>query len=186
MQKLLWCNQQWMMRLSIDDLVERARPFIDEHSAKHGYTVPEEKLTAAVATMQERAQTLIEVAEKIAFYFVSPENFTLDPEASEKALQSRHVTPLSAYVDFLETLDEERFNAEALEPASKAWGVEYRPIFKEATGKKFKINQIFFPMRIALCGVGGGPGLFEVMEILGKATSIARLRNGIEICKGNG
>ena len=41
-------------------------------------------------------------------------------------------------------------------------------------------------MRIALCGVGGGPGLFEVMEILGKATSIDRLRNGIEICKGNG
>ena len=41
-------------------------------------------------------------------------------------------------------------------------------------------------MRIALCGVGGGPGLFDVMEILGKDTSIARLRNGIEVCQSNG
>ncbi len=186
MQKLLWCNQQWMMRLSLDDLVNRARPFINAHSDKHGYSIPEEKLPAAVTTMQERAQTLIELAEKIAFYFVSPENFVLDAEASAKALQSRHVAPLSAYVDFLDALDDADFNAESLEPMSKAWGVEYRPIFKEATGKKFKINQIFFPMRIALCGVGGGPGLFEVMEILGKTTSIERLRHGIEICKENG
>lgn len=186
MQKLLWCNQQWMMRLDIHDLVNRARPFIHTHSTKHGYAVPEDKLTAAVATMQERAQTLVELAEKIAFYFVSAEDFTLDSEASEKALQARHVAPLSAYVDFLERLNEVDFNAASLEPSSKAWGVEYRPIFKEATGKKFKINQIFFPMRIALCGVGGGPGLFEVMEILGKSTSIERLRSGIEICKSNG
>ena len=41
-------------------------------------------------------------------------------------------------------------------------------------------------MRIALCGVGGGPGIFEVMEVLGKETSIARLRQGIEVCKSNG
>ena len=136
--------------------------------------------------MQERAQTLVELAEKLAFYFVSPEAFVLDQEASEKALQSRHVAPLTAYVQFLEGLEDKDYTAENLETVSKAWGVEYRPIFKEATGKKFKINQIFFPMRIALCGVGGGPGLFDVMEILGKDTSIARLRNGIEVCHSNG
>ena len=186
MQKLLWCNQQWMMRLSLDDLVERSKPFIDAHSAEHGYSVPADKLHAAVATMQERAQTLVELAEKIAFYFVSPETFVLDPEASAKALQARHVAPLSAYVEFLSTLSDSEFTAVNLEPVSKAWGVEYRPIFKEATGKKFKINQIFFPMRIALCGVGGGPGLFDVMEILGKGTSISRLQNAIEVCKSNG
>ena len=186
MQKLLWCNQQWMMRLSLDDLVERSKPFINAHSAEHGYSVPANKLHSAVATMQERAQTLVELAEKIAFYFVSPEAFELNPEASAKALQTRHVAPLSAYVEFLNTLTDSEFSAVNLEPVSKAWGVEYRPIFKEATGKKFKINQIFFPMRIALCGVGGGPGLFDVMEVLGKETSISRLQNAIEVCKSNG
>lgn len=186
MQKLLWCNQQWMMRLELEDLVARARPFITAHSTEHGYTVSEDKLSIAVATMKERAQTLVEMAEKLAFYFVSPEAFTLDPEASAKALQARHIDPLTAYVDHIETLDESEYTAENLETLSKAWGVDYRPIFKEATGKKFKINQIFFPMRIALCGVGGGPGIFEVMEVLGKETSITRLRQGIEVCKNNG
>lgn len=174
------------MRLELEDLVARARPFITAHSTEHGYTVSEDKLSIAVATMKERAQTLVEMAEKLAFYFVSPEAFTLDPEASAKALQARHIDPLTAYVDHIETLDESEYTAENLETLSKAWGVDYRPIFKEATGKKFKINQIFFPMRIALCGVGGGPGIFEVMEVLGKETSITRLRQGIEVCKNNG
>jgi len=186
MQKLLWCNQQWMMRLSTEELVKRATPFIEAHSSANNYTVPAEKVIKAVASMQERAQTLVELAEKIAFYFVSPEQFELDTEASTKALQARHVAPLTAYTDFLETVDSTLYTATHLEEVSKAWGVEYRPIFKEATGKKFKINQIFFPMRIALCGVGGGPGLFDVMEILGKETTLQRLRNGIQVCQTNG
>ncbi len=186
MQKLLWCNQQWMMRLSTEELLNRARPFIEAHSTANNYSIPENKLLPAVTSMQERAQTLVELAEKLAFYFVEPSDFTVDEEAAAKALQGRHSAPLTAYTDFLESLDTAEFTAEKLEPISKQWGVDYRPIFKEATGKKFKINQIFFPMRIALCGVGGGPGLFEVMEILGKETSIVRLRAGIERCNKNG
>ena len=170
MQKLLWCNQQWMMRLDLENLVSRARPFIDAHSTEHGYTVPEGKLSAAVATMQERAQTLVDLAEKMAFYFVSPNDFVLDPEASTKALQSRHAAPLTAYVQFLETVDQSEYTAENLETISKAGS--NGPIFKEATGKVQDQPDIF-PMRIALCGVGGGPRLFDVMEILGKETSIA-------------
>ena len=186
MQKLLWCNQQWMMRLSTEDLLNRARPFIDAHSTKHGYNIVDDKLIAAVASMQERAQTLIELAEKLDFYFVDGDQFTLDAEASVKALQGRHVDPLTAYTNFLETVDESAYTPEHLETISKDWGKEYRPIFKAATGKKFKINQIFFPMRIALCGVGGGPGLFDVMQILGKDTTISRLRSGVEVCRNNG
>jgi glutamyl/glutaminyl-tRNA synthetase len=129
---------------------------------------------------------LIELAEKLDFYFVDGDQFTLDAEASVKALQGRHVDPLTAYTNFLETVDESAYTPEHLETISKDWGKEYRPIFKAATGKKFKINQIFFPMRIALCGVGGGPGLFDVMQILGKYTTISRLRSGVEVCRNNG
>ena len=67
----------------------------------------------------------------------------MDQEASEKALQSRHVAPLTAYVQFLEGLEEGDYTAENLETVSKAWGVEYRPIFKEATGKSSKSIKYF-------------------------------------------
>lgn len=186
MQKLLWCNQQWMMRLSSEVLLDRARPFIDQHSLEHGYTIDESKLLAAVVTMQERAQTLIELAEKMAFYFQDASQFTMDEEAAAKALQGHHTEALSAYVEFLRSVDETAFTATTLEEQSKAWGKEYNEIVKAAGGKKFKINKLFFPMRIALCGVGGGPGLFDVMEILGKEVSLQRLTAGVERCKAKG
>ena len=154
-----------MMRLSSEVLLDRARPFIDQHSLEYGYTIDESKLLAAVVTMQERAQTLIELAEKMAFYFQDASQFTMDEEAAAKALQGHHTEALSAYVEFLRSVDETAFTATTLEEQSKAWGKEYNEIVKAAGGKKFKINKLFFPMRIALCGVGG-PGLFDVMEIL--------------------
>ena len=122
----------------------------------------------------------------MAFYFVGKDQFLIDEEAADKALQVRHVGALTAYLNFLTEYPDDGFQADQLEPDSKAWGKQHNEVVKAAGGKKFKINQIFFPIRIALCGVGGGPGIFEVMEILGKETTKQRLQSAIEHCKSNG
>ena len=44
------------------------------------------------------------------------------------------------------------------------------------------MGQLLFPTRISLCGVGGGPGVFEVMQGLGKDKTIRRLELASEKC----
>jgi len=42
-------------------------------------------------------------------------------------------------------------------------------------------SKFIHPTRLMLCGVGHGPGLFELMEVLGRETSLRRMRRGLEV-----
>ena len=179
MQKLLWVNQQWIMKLDLSDLCNRLRPFIEAHS----YTVDESRYIDCVRTLQERATTLVEMAEKLAFYFVDDTDLYFDPEMVAKALHERNADILGKYADFLSTHNE--WKESNLEEASKAWIKEYSAEVRAAGGKKVKMGALLFPTRIALCGVGGGPGVFEVMQALGKEKSIRRLKQASEKCRSN-
>ena len=181
MNKLLWCNQQWIMKLDVEDLANRARPFVEAI----GIELPQDKYLLAVKSFQERAQTLIELAEKLRFYAVDSDDLTMDEEEVGKALQNRHAENLEAYTNYLDSLDASEFTPANLDIKSKEWGALRNEEIKANGGKKFKVNQIFFPTRIALCGVGGGPEIFDVMEILGKEQSIKRLRRAVEICQNH-
>jgi glutamyl-tRNA synthetase len=176
MQKLLWVNQQWIMRLELDDLAERARPFIKNK----GIELDESRYVYCVRTLQERSQTLLELADKIAFYFVADEELYFDSEMVAKALQARNAMILARFASFLQTQDD--WEETSLETASKEWVKEYSTEVRAAGGKKVKMGQLLFPTRISLCGVGGGPGVFEVMQGLGKEKTIRRLELASQKC----
>lgn len=177
MQKLRWVNQQWIMRLDLEDLAERARPFMKEKEV----IIDEERYVYCVGTLQERVQTLVEMAEKIGFYFVEDENLYYDPQMVAKALQARNATILGRYAQFL--ANHADWTEASIELASKEWIKEYSAEVRANGGKKVKIGQLLFPTRIALCGVGGGPSVFEVMQGLGKEKTIRRLELASEKCK---
>ena len=177
MQKLLWVNQQWIMRLALDDLAERARPFMREKNVP----IDESRYVYCVGTLQERVQTLVELAEKIGFYFVEDEQLYYDPEMVTKALQARNADILGRYADFLRS--QEDWQEAAIETASKEWIKEYSAEVRANGGKKVKIGQLLFPARIALCGVGGGPDVFAVMQGLGREKTIRRLTLAAQKCK---
>ena len=181
MQKLLWVNQQWIMKLELEDVAQRMVPFM--HKAGLGDTLTT-KHVLAIKSMKERAQTLVELAEKIQFYFVEEEQFERDTHAVEKALQQKSVDALSSLTAFLETIPAEEYIATNLEKSMHTWGEGYTAL-QTQQGKKFKLSQVFFPVRIALCGVGGGPELFDVMEILGKEKTLFRMQSAIETCKNS-
>lgn len=51
------------------------------------------------------------------------------------------------------------------------------------TEKGLEIKNVAQPARVALTGRSASPGLYEVMELLGKKASVARLVAGADICK---
>ena len=164
MQKLLWCNQQWMMRLNIHDLVDRARPFIKAHSTKHGYSIPEDKLTAAVATMQERAQTLVELADYAAFLAQKPP-FRLDEKCSGIIEEGKPI---------LSKLENELSKQEGWDKDSISQALNK---FCEKNELKFK--QIGMPLRVALTGTLNAPGVSELLLMYGKNEALNRIHAAV-------
>jgi len=166
--KLRWLNQVWIKRIEVEDLAERARPFLIEAGAEPA-TVPsgDPRLVAAVTTVRERAKTLVELAEAARFYFVEDAALRWDEEAAAKHLRAAAVPLLSRLLEVLEPVGD--WSKEALEAAVTAW--------VEAEG--VKLGKVAQPVRVALTGRGIGPGLFEMLAALGRTTSLRRIAAGL-------
>jgi glutamyl-tRNA synthetase len=169
MEKLLWVNQQWIMRLETEDLAERARPFFE----KNGTRIDETRYLSVIRSMQPRAKTLVELAERSAFFFTPEREFRFDEEAAAKAFNEQSRALLAAFRSSLE--EAESWTGEALGAAAKAWIKEESARRKAAGGKKVKLGQLLFPVRIAICGGKAGPDVFDALEGLGRQKSLERL-----------
>jgi len=115
----------------------------------------------AVGLTQERVTTLADFGEACAFFFADEVEY--DPKAVEKWLNEPHVPLLIDYL-ISEIGDQEEMDWEALlKKAQIHLGIE-------------KLGPIVHPVRIALTGKTTGPGLFELMSVLGVGRISQRLR----------
>jgi glutamyl-tRNA synthetase len=119
------------------------------------------KLKASMPGLKERAKTLVELIDS-AYYLYAPTPLALDEKATtilDAGARARlgGVRPVLA-----ETAE---WTSAALEAAVRSHA--------EKTG--LKLGQIAQPLRAAITGRGTSPGLFEVMEVLGRETSLARI-----------
>ena len=163
--KLTWLNQHWIKQLSAEDLAERARPFFE---AK-GLTV-DERLPAAVASLAERAKTLVDLADQGAFYFIDDAALEHDPAAVKKFMKASRGPDLDKLIAALEGVSE--WNTDALEATITAF----------LTDNELKLSRIAQPVRVSLTGQRIGPGLYETLAAMGKARALARLRKGAALC----
>jgi glutamyl-tRNA synthetase len=122
-----------------------------------------EKLVAMMAGLKERAKTLVELIEGAGFLFAT-RPLSLDDKA--KALLAdggrERLAALSAALEKAEP-----FDAASTEAAVRA--------VAEASGAK--LGQLAQPLRAALTGRSTSPGIFEVLAVLGRQESLARLKD---------
>lgn len=127
-----------------------------------GYDMQADDFAAKVIeTLQPRAKTLVEMAEAAAFYYA--DEVTFDEAAVAKTFTA----------DARPILEDARKRiaaaADLSQPAQEAFFTE----MIETTGLKF--GKIAGPLRLALTGKTASPGIFEIIEILGKDTVLKRL-----------
>lgn len=163
LEKMEWINQQHIQSTSKEKLAELTAPFLE----KLGVHVEGdmERLAAACETRRTHARTLVEMAEEIRFFFLPDAEISLDEEAKTKLLTPETRGQLEALADSLEKFDE--WNDEALHARVKT--------FCEERG--IKLKNVAQPARVAFTGQARGPGLFEMMVVLGKESTVARLKN---------
>jgi glutamyl-tRNA synthetase len=158
-EKMRWVNWSHQKALPPDALVRAARPYI----VAAGFTVPGDDawLARALVTLQERAQTLVELVESGRYYF--SDDVPIDAAAAAKFLTAAVAEPLRSV----------RAACAGLEP----WTVEsLTAAFNDVLAKHdLKLGKIAQPVRVAVTGGTASPGIFEVLEILGRDRTVARL-----------
>jgi len=124
-----------------------------------------EKLCKIVVILKERSKTLVEMADQAEFFFT--EEIEYDEEAAKKFLSSE-------VIDILEELIE---GFRGMGIMSEA---EIESLFRGvAQRRKVKLVKVAQPVRVALTGRSISPGLFEVIDILGKDRTAKRLQKAI-------
>ncbi len=174
-KKLDWMNGEYVKRMDNSSLLEAALPFLK----RSGLVTDEDAkrrrdyLLQVMGILKERATKLTDFGE-LGYYFFR-ENFEYDVKGVEKHFSQRGIA------DRLELLtarlgDLGDFSSRAIEAL-------YR---KAADELGTKAAKLIHPTRLALTGVTGGPGLFELMEILGRDAVIARLTRAVEFARKTG
>ena len=157
--KLLWLNAHYIKNGDPERLAGLLLPFLAERGVDPATGGP--NLQSVVKTLQERAKTMLEMADGAVFYY-TPE-LKYDEEAVVK-----HVKPETS--GFLKKLTA----ALAAAPAFSHDAIE--AVFKEVCAELgIKMGQIGPAVRIALSGGTVSPSIYEVMEVLGKDETCRRL-----------
>jgi glutamyl-tRNA synthetase len=158
-EKLQWLNFHYLKERPLAQLTQEVKPFI----VQKGYPLPadDEWLARAIATLQSRAKTVVELVELAHFYL--SDAVTPNPQAARKFL-----TPAT-----LPILGRLRARLARL----PVWGEqEIEQTFAGFVQEEhLTLGQIAQPVRVALTGGTASPGIFEVMTVLGKERTLARL-----------
>jgi glutamyl-tRNA synthetase len=119
-----------------------------------------------VKTLQERARTMLEMADGAVFYYRG--DFAYDVQAAEKFLKPEACPMYEAVMEKLGNLSE--FNQQGIEA-----------MFKDiCTERGVKLGQVGPLVRVALCGGTVSPGIYEVIHVLGKEETMNRLKRALE------
>jgi len=169
-EKLDWMNGVYIRKLTPDEFFAAVQPYLMEDlDAGKAVIAEEEYVRAILPLVQERAKTLLEVAELTRFFFVDQLDYdaglligkNMDKAATLKALKAAQdkLTPLSS------------FDHDSLEG-------ELRPLAAELG---LKAGQLFSVLRVAVTGRVAAPPLFETMAVLGRDRCLKRIAAALKM-----
>jgi glutamyl-tRNA synthetase len=166
MKKLEAINGDKIRALTIDDFLSRALPFLMKDGVIQGSDEEIAIVKSALPIIQERIARMNEVTAMLKFLFVEDVIFDAESETKVKEEPSQHV--ISQALLALENVND--WKHDVIEAALRA-------VLIEKLGLKPRLA--FGPVRIAVTGSHISPPLFESMELLGKARSLARLKAAV-------
>jgi glutamyl-tRNA synthetase len=162
--KTRWFNEQYLKVKANEDLAEMIKPFIE----MKGFTADEELLKGVCGLMKERVSFVSDIFENGKYFFEAPKTYDAKTVKKKWKEDSPQIV-----ADLITVFSKIEFKSEDLELAFKAYVEE----------KELGFGKAMIAVRLSMTGTGGGPSLFEIMEIIGKEESIKRLNAGVENIK---
>ncbi|MEZ0535725.1 glutamate--tRNA ligase [Caldicellulosiruptoraceae bacterium PP1] len=163
--KLTWINGYYLKQLEIDELFERMKPFfiknnIDISKFETSY------IKSVLLLVREKVKTLVELVEASRYFFEN--SFEYEQKGIEKYFTNDKLLMLKNIIPLLNQIND--FNRDKIEKVIRNY----------ADSLGVKAAEIIHPTRLAITGRTVTPGLFEIMELLGKDMVISRINRAIE------
>ena len=173
MEKLNWFNSEYLKKMPVDSLTKMLLPFLKEANYIGEESLSPEKnkyIKEVVKLMQGRFRNFIQFIEYTDYFFT--DKIDIEPQAFQNVLNKQGVP------DILQALQGQLFSLEY-------WNEENieNTVREVASSLQIKGGQIIHPTRVALSGKKVGPGLFEMMVVLGKEKTVKRLKEAVEKIK---
>ncbi|HVO63984.1 MAG TPA: glutamate--tRNA ligase [Terriglobales bacterium] len=162
--KAVWLNAEHIRALSVEDLSERLLPIVQTKFP----AIDTRKVQQVTPLVRERIELLNDVLKIGDFFFVDElppyDSAELIPQKGDAALAVRVLQKA------FEVLDKTEFNHHFLDQGLRS----------AAQDLGIKAGQMFQPIRVAVCGRKNAPPLFETLEVLGKETTLTRIKQALE------
>ncbi len=166
LKKLNWLNKEHLIRRSTTSLAEQFRPELQ----RMGFgEIEQDYLVKVVSLLKDRLNFATDFYHLSRYFFEDPKEY--EAAAVKKRWQTNTNQILLEFYDRIAKND--HFTAATIENELRA--------FCEQKG--INSGEIIHPLRLAVTGVSTGPGLFELLEVLGKPTVLRRLQKAIEHIK---
>jgi glutamyl-tRNA synthetase len=157
-EKLLWLNQQHMVRAAPASLVPHLRAQLQRLAVD---STDQALLEGVILAQRERAKTMKEMARNSRFFFT--DNVELDPKAAAKHLAGDSLGLLSKVRERLGALD-----------VWAAAGI-HAALNDLATQLGAGLGKIAQPLRVAVTGTAVSPPIDATLALLGRARALARI-----------
>jgi glutamyl-tRNA synthetase len=170
-EKLNWLNGQYIRKALPERIADLAMPYLESSFARirelEGSREGLEYIKKVVACLQDRVKVVPEISELTAYFF--SDNVEYQKDAEEKYLKTDDAAAL--LTKLRETLAKvDPFVRQNIEAAFKSLAV----------GQNVKLGIIIHPARAALTGRTESPGIYDVVDILGKDVTLTRLNAAIK------
>ena len=160
-EKAKWYNHQYLIKKSNEELTQLFQPILKEKDI----VCSDEYVSSIVGLIKERANFVTDFWEQSFFFFEAPVEY--DAKMIKKGWKENTTEILNVFLSKSEGL--EKYTFDKLEIAVKS-------VLEE---KETGMGQLMMPLRLVLVGSGKGPGVIEIMELLGKEEVNNRIRTGI-------
>ena len=168
-KKLEWMNGRYLEETGAEKIVEDvALQWKEKGMIRQERSASDPYLKTVVSLLKGRSKRLTEIAENAGYFFI-------DPVSYEEKAEKKYFTKDTARVLLMikEKLSElATFTRATIEKT-------FHEIAEANASAGLSLSVLVHPTRLAISGVSFGPGLFELMETLGKETVIRRIEKAI-------
>lgn len=164
-EKAKWFNHQYIQMMPDEKLAELFVPVLRLNGVDAD-AFGLEYITRVVKLVKSRINFVAELWDQAKFFFADPEDY--DPKAVKKRWTTGMPDTMRALVSLLEA--QPIFDGVALEPVVMQW----------IKDNELHMGNVMNAFRLAVVGQCTGPHMFEITDVLGRETTLRRLRRAID------
>ncbi len=165
-EKTKWFNRQYLMTKSDEEI---GILFAEQILKAKGIAADQDTVNRVCGMVKDRVDFVSELWAHVNYFFEAPTEF--DAKTVKKGWKEDTADLMTELKGILEGIED--FSSANSEEVVKEW----------ITAKEIGFGKVMNPFRLAMVGAGKGPHMFDIIEILGKKETIARLDYAMENIK---